>query len=135
MPGSIRSMQLEHVLRNVQTDRSSLLHGRLLRWQFDPIEPTPAGIRTAGAGQHSPLSDAWSTGSSALKKRPLAGADHTLLQLSPVGTPAVIPARTNSATPANTTWAYEDSPFGQNADADYCQGIAKIDPYWVSDCS
>ena len=21
------------------------------------------------------------------------------------------------------------------ADADYCQGIAKIDPYWVSDCS
>src|SRR6478752_1257000 len=35
MPGSIRSMQLEHVLRNVQTDRGSLLHGRLLRWQFD----------------------------------------------------------------------------------------------------
>ena len=37
--------------------------------------------------------------------------------------------------PANTTWAYEDSLLGQNADADYCQGIAKIDPYWVSDCS
>src|SRR6476620_6512518 len=69
------------------------------------------------------------------RKRSLAGADHTLLQVSPVGTPAVIPARTNSATPANRTWAYEDSPFGQNADAEYCQGIAKIDPYWVSDCS
>src|SRR6478672_10667875 len=37
MPGSIRSMQLEHVLRNVQTDRGSLLHGRLLRWQFDTV--------------------------------------------------------------------------------------------------
>src|SRR6516165_12689521 len=35
MPGSIRSMQVEHVLRDVQTDRGSLLHGRLLRWQFD----------------------------------------------------------------------------------------------------
>jgi len=33
------------------------------------------------------------------RKRSLAGADHTLLQVSPVGTPAVIPARTNSATP------------------------------------
>jgi hypothetical protein len=31
--------------------------------------------------------------------------------------------------------AYEESPFGQNGDADYCQGIAKIDPCWVSDCS
>src|SRR5690242_3163236 len=30
-------MQLEHVLRNVQTDRGSLLHGRLLRWQFDTV--------------------------------------------------------------------------------------------------
>src|SRR5689334_2066705 len=37
MPGSTRSMQLEHVLRNVQTDRGSLLHGRLLRWQFDTV--------------------------------------------------------------------------------------------------
>src|SRR5262249_28199622 len=35
MPGSIRSMQVEHVFRDVQTDRGSLLHGRLLRWQFD----------------------------------------------------------------------------------------------------
>src|SRR5215469_8378543 len=35
MPGSIRSMHLEHMLRDVQTDRANLLHGRLLRWQFD----------------------------------------------------------------------------------------------------
>src|SRR5262245_14244879 len=28
MPGSIRSMYLEHVLRDVQTDRGRLLHGR-----------------------------------------------------------------------------------------------------------
>jgi hypothetical protein len=25
--------------------------------------------------------------------------------------------------------AYEHSPLGQNADADYCEAIAKIDPY------
>src|SRR6201995_1239602 len=37
MPGSIRSMHLEHVLRDVQTDRGSLLHGRLLQWQFDTV--------------------------------------------------------------------------------------------------
>src|SRR6516165_3414807 len=37
MPGTIRSMYLEHVLRDVQTDRGSLLHGRLLRWQFDTV--------------------------------------------------------------------------------------------------
>src|SRR5215831_13275180 len=35
MPGAIRSMYLEHVLRDVQPDRANLLHGRLLRWQFD----------------------------------------------------------------------------------------------------
>ena len=37
MPGSIRSMHLEYVLRDVQTDRGNLLHGRLLRWQFDTV--------------------------------------------------------------------------------------------------
>jgi hypothetical protein len=35
MPGSIRSMHLEHLFRDVQTDRANLLHGRLLWWQFD----------------------------------------------------------------------------------------------------
>src|SRR5215469_10567349 len=30
MPGTVRSMHLEHVLRDVQTDRGSLRHGRLL---------------------------------------------------------------------------------------------------------
>jgi hypothetical protein len=35
MPGTIRSTQLEHVLRDVQTDRGSLLQGRLFRLQFD----------------------------------------------------------------------------------------------------
>src|SRR5215467_12832229 len=35
MPGGIRSMDVEHVFRDVQTDRGSLLHGRLLRWQLD----------------------------------------------------------------------------------------------------
>jgi DNA-binding transcriptional LysR family regulator len=52
MPGSIRSMQLEHVLRNVQTDRSSLLHGRLLRWQFDTV--TLAHRCRRGASTPSP---------------------------------------------------------------------------------
>src|SRR5215813_13383309 len=37
IPGTIRSMHLEHVLRDVQTDRGNLLHGRLLRWQFDTV--------------------------------------------------------------------------------------------------
>jgi hypothetical protein len=30
MPGSIGSVHLEYVLRDVQPDRDSLLHGRLL---------------------------------------------------------------------------------------------------------
>jgi hypothetical protein len=34
-PGSIRSMHLEYVVRGVQTDCGSLLHGRLLWWQLD----------------------------------------------------------------------------------------------------
>jgi hypothetical protein len=33
----------------------------------------------------------------AIEKRSLAGAVHTLLRVSPVGPPAVIPARTNNA--------------------------------------
>src|SRR5262249_49515436 len=54
MPGSIRSMHLEHVLRNVQTDRGSLLHGRLLRWQFDTV--TLAHRCRRGASTPSPYS-------------------------------------------------------------------------------
>src|SRR5262249_17780361 len=42
MPGTIRSMHLEHVLRDVQTDHGSLLHGRLLWWQFDTVTVTLA---------------------------------------------------------------------------------------------
>src|SRR5215471_7159769 len=53
MPGSIRSMHLEHVLRNVQTDRGSLLHGRLLRWQFDTV--TLAHRCRRGASTPSPI--------------------------------------------------------------------------------
>src|SRR5690348_4360335 len=56
MPGSIRSMQLEHVLRNVQTDRGSLLHGRLLRWQFDTV--TLAHRCRRGASTPSPQAEA-----------------------------------------------------------------------------
>src|SRR6516162_3112934 len=37
MPGGIRSMYLENVLPDVQTDRVNLFHGRLLRWQFDTV--------------------------------------------------------------------------------------------------
>src|SRR5215470_2299743 len=37
MPGRVRSMDLEHVLRDVQTDCANLLHRRLLRWQFDTV--------------------------------------------------------------------------------------------------
>src|SRR6476469_5545240 len=55
MPGTIRSMQLEHVLRDVQTDRGSLLHGRLLWWQFDAI--TLAHRCRRGASTPSPNPD------------------------------------------------------------------------------
>jgi hypothetical protein len=41
----------------------------------------------------------------------------------------VRPAARIVMSPANMTWAYEDSPLGQNADADYRQGIAKIPSY------
>src|SRR5580693_1059984 len=60
MPGSIRAMQLEQVLRNVQTDRGSLLHGCLLRWQFDTVTlahrcrrgaSTPSPVREIGLGE------------------------------------------------------------------------------------
>src|SRR5215472_9409979 len=66
MPGSIRSMHVEHVFRDVQTDRGSLLHGRLLRWQFDTAtlahrcrrgastpSPTAAGFPTIEGGPPS----------------------------------------------------------------------------------
>src|SRR5262249_41320967 len=53
MPGSIRSMQVEHVFRDVQTDRGSLLHGRLLRWQFDTA--TLAHRCRRGASTPSPI--------------------------------------------------------------------------------
>src|SRR5690242_13367086 len=52
MPSRIRSMHLEHVLRDVQTDRVSLLHGRLLRWQFDTV--TLAHRCRRGASTPSP---------------------------------------------------------------------------------
>src|SRR6516165_5165981 len=55
MPGTIRSMYLEHVLRDVQTDRGSLLHGRLLRWQFDTV--TLAHRCRRGASTPSPYCD------------------------------------------------------------------------------
>src|SRR5215467_10611531 len=53
MPGTIRSMHLEHVLRDVQTDRGNLLHGRLLRWQFDTVTLAPRCRR--GASTSSPF--------------------------------------------------------------------------------
>src|SRR5262249_59884601 len=52
MPGSIRSMHLKHVLRDVQTDHGSLLHGRLLWWQFDTV--TLARRCRRGASTPSP---------------------------------------------------------------------------------
>src|SRR5215472_16659315 len=53
MPGTIRSVHLEHVLRDVQTDRANLLHGRLLRWQFDTA--TLANRCRRGASTPSPI--------------------------------------------------------------------------------
>src|SRR5262249_19368835 len=53
MPGTIRSMHLEHVLRDVQTDRGNLLHGRLLWWQFDTV--TLAHRCRRGASTPSPF--------------------------------------------------------------------------------
>src|SRR5215469_4378107 len=52
MPGCVCSMHLEYVLRDVQTDRDSLLHGRLLRWQFDTVTLAhrSAGWHTSSAG-------------------------------------------------------------------------------------
>src|SRR5215831_17584901 len=55
MPGSIRSMHVEHVFRDVQTDRGSLLHGRLLWWQFDTV--TLAHRCRRGASTPSPIAD------------------------------------------------------------------------------
>jgi hypothetical protein len=54
MPGPIRPMHLEHVFRNVQTDRGSLLQGRPLRWQFDTV--TLARGCRPGASTPSPYS-------------------------------------------------------------------------------
>src|SRR5215472_98605 len=48
-------MHLEHMLRDVQTDRGSLLHGRLLRWQFDTV--TLARRCRRGASTPSPQAD------------------------------------------------------------------------------
>src|SRR6516225_9879786 len=56
MPGAIRSMHLKHMFRDVQTDRGSLLHGRLLRWQFDTV--TLAHRCRRGASTPSPISAA-----------------------------------------------------------------------------
>src|SRR5215471_2928847 len=56
MPGSIRSMHVEHVFRDVQTDRGSLLHGRLLRWHFDTV--TLAHRCRRGASTPSPVTTA-----------------------------------------------------------------------------
>src|SRR5215472_17594931 len=53
MPGIIRSMHLKHVFRDVQTDRGNLLHGRLLRWQFDTV--TLAHRCRRGASTPSPF--------------------------------------------------------------------------------
>src|SRR5215510_7127364 len=52
MPGTIRSMHLEYVFRDVQTNRGSLLHGRLLWWQFDTV--TLAHRCRRGASTPSP---------------------------------------------------------------------------------
>src|SRR5215472_17013576 len=48
-------MHLEDTLRNVQTDRGRLLHGRLLRWQFDTV--TLARRCRRGASTPSPQAD------------------------------------------------------------------------------
>src|SRR5215471_17735176 len=53
MPGAIRSMNLEYVLRDIQTNRGSLLHGRLLWWQFDTV--TLAHRCRRGASTPSPV--------------------------------------------------------------------------------
>src|SRR5262252_3899899 len=53
MPGTIRSMHLEHVLRDVQTDRGNLLHGRLLRWQFDTVHLWHTDAVGGGPPHHS----------------------------------------------------------------------------------
>jgi hypothetical protein len=53
MPGSVSSMCLEDVLRDVQPDRSNLLHGRLLQWQLDTV--TLARRCRRGAAAHGGL--------------------------------------------------------------------------------
>src|SRR5215475_2696941 len=82
MPGSIRSMQLEYVLRDVQTDRGSLLHGRLLRWQFDTV--TLARRCRRGASTPSP-EDVRVRATTALEKAILHGTTHmrTHLEVDP----------------------------------------------------
>src|ERR1700757_4958006 len=81
MPGSIRSMHLEHVFRDVQTDRANLLHGRLLWWQFDTA--TLARRCRRGASTPSPLAQltvqvigfdvTWPSGGAFWQLSPVAG--------------------------------------------------------------
>jgi hypothetical protein len=75
-------------------------------------------------------------------KRSSAEADHTLLQGSAAGFSRVLPGPTYSAArrknrndsgKCDSGIRVASRPFRQNADADYCQWIAKIRPYWVSD--
>jgi hypothetical protein len=68
-------------MQGLTGDKPGILHGRLLRWQFDTVTlahrcrrgastPSPGrelyfARRNDGSGAHSPLRGAWSTGSSA----------------------------------------------------------------------
>jgi hypothetical protein len=57
MAGRIRPMRLENVLRDVQSDRASLSHGRFLKWLVD----TPLWHVEAVEGVHPVIVSWWAT--------------------------------------------------------------------------
>jgi hypothetical protein len=85
-----------------------------------------------GNSEHSPISR---LKAGRRRKRSLAGADHTLLQVSPVGTPAVIPARTNSAAPGKYDVGIRGLTTRTECRCRLLSRDCQDSPYWVSDCS
>jgi hypothetical protein len=73
MPGSISSMHLEHVLRDVQLDRGGLLHGRFSAGST----PSPWHADAGGASTRSPNCDIGRAGSGRQLSDPTVDLERT----------------------------------------------------------
>jgi hypothetical protein len=111
--------------------RSPIAPARSLLRQEDQFVPPKLSARSAIRKQT--VAATRGNGRDAPKAVISRGRSHVAAGFPPSELRQLFPLARTVRPPANTTWAYEHSPFGQNADADYCQGIAKIDPCWVSD--